>query len=136
MAFENIEIEYGNFTVNRLGATFFTMDHVTNTLIEKDNNGSVVFNYLLAVSIFEVQSLQTDRKPLLLSFLLLKSVNGFSAPHLLQNFVTVSFIFISYFNLEERKFFLSICCKSFITNRLQNLRTQTRRARRRFFPYQ
>ena len=60
MAFENIEIEHGNFTFNRLGSTIFTMDHESDVLIEKSLTGTVIFNYLLDTPIIEVQSLQFD----------------------------------------------------------------------------
>ena len=56
----NIQIEHGNFTVDRVGATFFTLNHESQTLIEKNSSGSVIFNYLIDASILEVQSLQYD----------------------------------------------------------------------------
>jgi len=62
MAFENIQIEHGNFTIRVfLGvATAVTMDHDANTMIEKTLAGEVVFNYILDTDIIEVQSLQWD----------------------------------------------------------------------------
>lgn len=60
MAYENIEIQYGNFTIGPTGATIFTMDHVANTMIEKTLSGSVVFNYVIEADIIEIQSLQFD----------------------------------------------------------------------------
>ena len=60
MAYENIEIEHGNFTIGPTGATILTMNHEDNTLIEKTLTGTVVFTYAIEINIFEVQSLQYD----------------------------------------------------------------------------
>lgn len=60
MAFENIQIEHGNFTIGASGASFFTMDHEADSLIEKTSTGTVVFTYLLNTPVIEVQSLQFD----------------------------------------------------------------------------
>lgn len=60
MAFENIQIEYGNFTIDRSGSVFYTIDHDTNSLISKNSSGTVIFSYFLAEDVQEVQSLQFD----------------------------------------------------------------------------
>jgi hypothetical protein len=60
MAFENIQIAHGNFTVDASGGSFFTIDHTSDTLIEKSPTGTVIFNYLLDTPVIEVQSLQHD----------------------------------------------------------------------------
>ena len=60
MAFENIQIAYGNVTLDTSGSSFFTLDHDNQRLTEKNSSGTVIFNYLLDASIIEVQSLQHD----------------------------------------------------------------------------
>lgn len=60
MAFENIQIQNGNFTLDRSGSSFFTLANSSQTLIEKNSSGSVIFNYTLSNAIIEVQSLQYD----------------------------------------------------------------------------
>jgi hypothetical protein len=60
MVYENIQIEHGNFTIDRSGSSFFTMDHDENKLIEKNASGSVIFSYFLDTDIIEVQALKFD----------------------------------------------------------------------------
>ncbi len=68
MSFENIEIQHGNFTIDRSGGTFYTVDHVAGTLIAKSPNApptppTIVQTYtldLLYTQINEVLSLQFD----------------------------------------------------------------------------
>jgi hypothetical protein len=59
MAYENIQIQYGNFTIDR-NFVFYTMDHVAGTLIAKTSVGVPVQTYTLATIIKEVLSLQFD----------------------------------------------------------------------------
>ena len=51
MAFENIQISTSNFCIGYSGASYFTMDSSSNTLIEKNFVGTVIFNYILSESI-------------------------------------------------------------------------------------
>lgn len=60
MAFENIQIAHGNFSMDRSGSAFYTMDHNSTQLIKKDFAGAVIFSFFLATTILEVQSLQFD----------------------------------------------------------------------------
>jgi hypothetical protein len=61
MAFENIRVQYGNFTVDAVnGSSFYTVDHITNQLIEKNSSGTVIFSYFMDVDVTEVQALQHD----------------------------------------------------------------------------
>lgn len=56
----NIQIQHGNFTIDRSGSSFYTMDHVATTLIQKNSSGTVTQTYTLETSITEVLSLQFD----------------------------------------------------------------------------
>jgi hypothetical protein len=58
--FENIRIENGNFSVGSSGSTFFTMDHESNEMLERNSSGVTVAVYFLDTDIIEVQSLQYD----------------------------------------------------------------------------
>lgn len=63
MAFENIQIQHGNFTIDRSGGVFYTVDHVAKTLIAKNNTGAIQQTYSLSLvnnQISEVLSLQFD----------------------------------------------------------------------------
>jgi len=60
MAFENIQIAHGNFTIDRSGAAFYTMDHGNNQMIKKDSSGNIIFTHFLDTVITEVSSLQFD----------------------------------------------------------------------------
>lgn len=60
MALENIDIEHSNFAIDRSGSSFYTMDHTTNELIQKNSSGSVIFTYILAADITEVSALKFD----------------------------------------------------------------------------
>jgi hypothetical protein len=60
MAYENIQIQHGNFTIDRSGSAFYTMNHSAGTMIKKSANGTVIQTYTLATIIKEVLSLQFD----------------------------------------------------------------------------
>ena len=60
---QNIQIQHGNFTIDRSGAVFYTVDHVAKTLIAKNNLGALQQTYALSLvnnQIDEVISLQFD----------------------------------------------------------------------------
>lgn len=59
MTYENIQIQYGNFAIDR-GFDFYTVDHIAGTLIAKTSVGVAVATYTLATSTKEVLSLQYD----------------------------------------------------------------------------
>ena len=60
MTYENIQIQHGNFTIDRSGSAFYTVDHENVKLIKKDSSGNVIFSFFLATLVLEVQSLQFD----------------------------------------------------------------------------
>lgn len=60
MAYENIEIQHGNFVVDRSGSFFYTINHTAGTLIKKNISGAVVQTYTLNTTTKEVTSLQFD----------------------------------------------------------------------------
>ncbi len=60
MAFENLQLEHGNFTIDRTGAFFYTMDHTETKLVQKNAAGVTIATYFLNQSILEVQSLKYD----------------------------------------------------------------------------
>jgi len=59
MAYENIQIQHGNLTIDR-NFVFYTMDHVGGTLISKTSVGAPVQTYTLETTIREVLSIQFD----------------------------------------------------------------------------
>lgn len=59
MVYENIQIQHGNFTIDRSGSSFYTMDHQSTQLIKKVV-GQPPFSFFLATAIIEVQALQFD----------------------------------------------------------------------------
>jgi hypothetical protein len=58
MVYENIQIDTTNLTV--VGASFFTMDHTTLRLIEKNAAGDLIFSYFLDTGISQIYSLEFD----------------------------------------------------------------------------
>src|SRR6188508_2967153 len=56
----NIQIDNGNFAISNDGTSFYTMDHNTNRLIEKNSSGTVIFSYFLDTDVSEVYSLKFD----------------------------------------------------------------------------
>lgn len=60
MAFENIQIDHGNFAIDRSGSAFYTMSPTSNLLIKKQSDGTVIFNFVLDTLISEVDSLEFD----------------------------------------------------------------------------
>jgi hypothetical protein len=60
VTYENIQIAHGNFTMDRSGSAFYTVDHGNGKLIKKSASGSVLFSFFLATTTLEVQSLQFD----------------------------------------------------------------------------
>lgn len=60
MAFENIQIATGNFTIGLDGSSFFTIDHVQQKLVEKNSSGGVIFSYFLSTFVSEIYSLEFD----------------------------------------------------------------------------
>lgn len=60
MVYENIKIFTSNLAVGRDGSEFYTMDHETNQLIKKQQDGTVIFSHFLDTLIGEVESLEFD----------------------------------------------------------------------------
>lgn len=61
MAFENIAINFRNFTIDVLdGSGFYTMDHTNNKLTKKSSAGTLISDNFLNSSVSEVYSLSYD----------------------------------------------------------------------------
>jgi hypothetical protein len=60
MVYENIQVEHGNLAIDRSGSSFYTMDHDSNVLIQKNSSGAVIFTYQLDTDVGEVAALKFD----------------------------------------------------------------------------